>query len=305
MVTERSRHWQLTQERALELYELIQNSLDPSTWEMFIKSENSKMSIGDFLEKARKRIIYQPENSVYAPSVVADDALVIIDSLPAAFDNLRNRLEDSFRSILVVNEDMNNFIEKIEQEADDAHAEADRARVDNQRLTDEIVHLKKELEDKQEGIKPLIDILNIRIKSILAMFQDFKKCLGNEEEMKKFMPIFDKEVEYTEKLVELKRKQILESTPFVPEEVEDESVFEEEDSLPPEEEEETVDDNAVLDGEPELPAELADLDPKFYSEALKLVPNEGEPGCPTREFWLEEMKRCMQTLMAGKKYKLK
>lgn len=299
-MTERIKHWQLTQERALELYELIQSSLDPSTWEVFIKSENTKMTIQEFLEKGRKRIIYQPENSTYAPSVVADDALVIIDSLPASFDNLRNRLEDSFRSILVVNEDMNNFIASIEHETDTAKDEVENLRAENERLVSEVAHLKQELDDKMMGITPLTDVINIRVKEIIKLYEDFKKCLGNESEMKKFLPVFEKECEYTIKLIELKRKQVLESKQFHNDEVEE--LGEEPEYLPDEGEEEVVDDDAVL-GEVEMPEELQKHDPKYYNEAVKLVPAVGEPACPNEQCWINEMDVCMRALAKGRKYK--
>ena len=39
MGKEREKHWKLTYERANEIYEYIQSSLDPDNWEVIVKSE--------------------------------------------------------------------------------------------------------------------------------------------------------------------------------------------------------------------------------------------------------------------------
>jgi hypothetical protein len=211
MPTERVKHWVMTQERALQIYELIQTSLDPKTWEVIVKSENTKAPLGDFIDKAKKRIIFKPEFGNYSPSTVADDALTILGSLEVTFDQVRNRLEDSFRSILVVNEDMDQFIKGLESEVAVKEDENNALQNENVMLKDEIKLLKEEIRKKDAGIRPLTDVIRIRVNEIIKLYQQFKELIGDESEMKKFLPIFEKEVDTTIKLIEMRREQILSS----------------------------------------------------------------------------------------------
>lgn len=209
---ERAKGWLLTQERALEIYEFIQNSLDVTQWDLPIKSENfKKMSFADFITKAKPRIIYKPEIANFNPSIVADDCINILETMPMTFETIKNRMEDVFRSLLVVNEDMDSFIKDMEFDKTELNTQIRELEKENQILRDELELTKIELQKKETGIKPLTDIIQIRVKEIIKLYQDFKQCIGKEEEMIKFLPIFEKEVESTIKLIQLKETQVLNS----------------------------------------------------------------------------------------------
>lgn len=295
MVEERGHRWELTNERALEIYELIMQSLDPETWEVLVKSENMNMSLGEFIKKGRTRIIYRPEFNNYNPSIVADDSLEILNSLKITFDNLKHRMEDSFRSILVVNEDMDSFIKSIEQERDEEKQNLKELQEENNDLREEIAQLKEELELKKEGIEPLTDIIQIRIKEIIKLYHEFKKCIGEESEMKKFLPIFQKEVDNTVKLIELKQKQIFENkarTPKIKETKETEFM---------DDDKESVDDNAKMPESTEnldIPEKFRDT-PEEYRDAIKNIKR--------RKNWSDalydvEVERYIQYKQMGKEY---
>ena len=217
MNEERMKGWLLTQERAMEIYDFVQSSLDVGEWDVPIKSENfTKLQFSEFISKAKKRIIFKPEFSNFNPTVVADDCINILETMPVTFDQIKNRMEDVFRSILVVNEDMDGYIKDIEQDKEEMKIKLEELRNENQDIRDELELTKIELEKKQFGITPLTDIINIRVKEIVKLYNEFKACIGDEKEMKKFLPIFETEVDSTLKLIELKRKQVLESETYSP-----------------------------------------------------------------------------------------
>jgi len=206
----------LVQERALEIYEYIQSSLDVTEWNVPIKSENyKKMSFKEFLEKAKKRIIYRPEFSNYNPSVVADDCINILETMPTTFDTIKNRMEDVFRSLLVVNEDMDGLLKDVEYQKNEYETTIRNLKKENQTLRDEIEITRIELQKKDEGLEPLMDIINIKLNDIINLYDDFKRILGNESEMRKFLPIFQKEIDTTKKLIEA-RKQGLTTKNSIP-----------------------------------------------------------------------------------------
>lgn len=251
--TERAKSWLLTQERALEIYEFIQGSLDVTQWDIPIKSENfKKMGFADFLTKAKPRIVYKPEFANYNPSVVADDCINILETMPITFDQIKNRMEDVFRSLLVVNEDMDSFIKDIEYDKAEAETQITNLIKENQDLRDELELTKIELQKKEAGIKPLTDVIQIRIKEIIKLYQEFKSCIGKEEEMIKFLPIFEKEVESTIKLIQLKEAQVLNSE--LNEYLTSKQIAntpEEPTTTPKKEEEDFPDDDAYFETEPD------------------------------------------------------
>lgn len=242
----RADRWTLTAERALEIYELILSSLDPTTWDVWIKSQNKKMSLSDFVEAGKQRIIYRPEFAGYNPTEVADDSLTILNGLPDKFDHLKNRMEDAFRSILIVNEDMNQNIAGFEQEMEELRQDRELVIQENNDLRRQNAMLKEQLKKKEAGVQPLCEIIDIGCKEVIKLYEDFKKCIGEEEEMKKFLPIFQREVDTINKLIKLKQSQIFDSSIDIMERANVHSY----DSFSNEEEfgegEQEIDDNAVF-----------------------------------------------------------
>lgn len=307
MNEQRQKGWLLTQERAMEIYDFIQSSLEVTQWDVPIKSENfTKLPFADFLDKAKKRIIYKPEFSNFNPTVVADDCINILETMPQTFDQIKNRMEDVFRSILVVNEDMDGFIKDVEQDKEELKVQVSELEKQNQYLRDELEITKLELEKKQYGIKPLTDVIKIRIKEIIKLYGDFKKCIGEEKEMKKFLPIFEKEVDSTIALIQLKEQQVLESQVYKRPEEEPHKEEQGEDYDMDGEPDEFPEDDATFGEEEDDPrTELAkkhDIPIDVFLEAVEIVTEKRKNNWADKFFDMQVV-RCARAIDRGERWK--
>ena len=269
----REKSWIILQKRGLELYEYIQQSLDPKQWEVPIESEGAMVPLDDFKKKAKLRL--NPHEHTFSPTTVASDSLVILDALDTLFYNVRNRLEDSFKSVLIVNEDMNEYVKGKDTEIGSKSTECQNLIDENKFLREKLDEVHKELKQKELGIKPLADIITLRVKEITKLYNDFKKAIGEDGDMKTFIPVFEREVDQTIKLMEIKKEQILKSAidysdlEYKPKEEE-----------PEEEVEEEAVAEARLPGYEEVPIEV-------YDEAKARVDSMAEPTWSEQKYMSE------------------
>lgn len=211
MPTERVKRWKVVQEQGEKLYELIQDSLDPNNWDVFVKSENVKVQLSEFLEKAQKRVYYKPEFGQYSPTNVATDSLAILQSLNVLFDNIKHRLEDAFKSILVASQDMDAQIEYMEEDIENLKLELEEQKEMNRRLAQDNIGYTLELKKKELLLEPLKDVIIAGTDDIINNLEEFKKHIGDKEQMERFRMSFEHDIDNLKKLVEIKRERLFNS----------------------------------------------------------------------------------------------
>jgi len=213
---EREKSWLLTNERAMEIYDSLQEFTDLSTWEVLQHSTHKRiplLELRDDTIKKLRNVGYEPINPIH----LCWDFVHVVDGLTGTMETMRTRLNDSFRSLLVVHEDMNNFIDGLETDEQGMKEKLIELEEENQHLQAQNDEMHKQLTFKEAGIKPLMDILDIRMTELLNMYKDMSKILDKPEDIKKYENIFKKEVERTYQLVEIKRQQIFETKSFLEE----------------------------------------------------------------------------------------
>lgn len=208
----REKHYTLTLERAKEIYEIILRTTDFNAWEVFVDSRQDRMLLSEFKEYAHTRMNHLDQGNPYNPSMVAKDCLMILDAQAGVFDNLGRQLENAFKGILVVNEDMGNNIEQFETEIEDNKQTITELEEQISHQAEEIELLQTQLQEKHDLIEPLRDIIEIRTEEIIKLYDDFKSAIGDDIKMKSFKDIFKKEIDCTKQLIRFKLKQILESS---------------------------------------------------------------------------------------------
>lgn len=204
----RAKNWLVTQERAMDTFDRVCDSTNIESINVFVKSKREKQPIQEFINESRQRL--NPYGERFSPTTVADDAISVLEGIQYYLDSIRQRFEDSFRSLITVNEDMNEFIKSIEQDKNSHKDDMVHLKDENQRLRDENEKLKEKIKEKDEGFKPIADIVHVRSQELIKLFDEFKKTVGTGkvEEMEKYLPLFEKEIEITKKLINIKQKVI-------------------------------------------------------------------------------------------------
>lgn len=207
-MSERGKRWTLTEERALEIYELLQNSMNTQNWDVYVLSLQEKVPMDDFMKRCQAMMSRNNPEVPFRPSIVAQDCMHYLRAFDDVLERLRHRMEDAFRSLLVVNEDMNKYLETMEDETLQLKEDVKYA---NDRITElerENEELRNQLKYKENGIHPVKRIVEVRMSQILELMDAMKKASTDDKQFKKYAVIIQEEVDHMASLVTQRQEQL-------------------------------------------------------------------------------------------------
>ncbi len=148
----RNNFWETTQERAKELIQIGLDDTDLSKWMVHIQSTHQRVSLSKFIQ-ACSEALADPSHINHRPKKIAMDQQTVLEQLPILMEKFRNRFENAFSGMLLVNEDIYEFIKGKDAELAKQEKLCEEFREQNKEL---LQQLYKVLQSRMDT-PPIID----------------------------------------------------------------------------------------------------------------------------------------------------